>query len=110
MGALEACGCLRCYPRRVGACGANPKHVGVCGAVRLQAYYDKGPDKVFNLRVDTLAIALNLANVAAGNEVGGAPCRGVVGWGSDGAGFATKEGVEDGLSSSIPYSRRCQCT
>lgn len=34
-----------------------------------QAYYDKGPERVFNLRVDTLAVALNLANVAAGGKV-----------------------------------------
>ncbi|KAG1670749.1 hypothetical protein FOA52_013976 [Chlamydomonas sp. UWO 241] len=34
-----------------------------------QAYYDKGPDRVFNLRYDSLAVMLNQANVAAGARV-----------------------------------------
>ena len=35
----------------------------------MQAYFEKGPARVFNLRPDSLAIMLSLANVAAGAKV-----------------------------------------
>ena len=36
---------------------------------RHQAYYDKGPERIFNLSVDSLAVMLSLANVASGGSV-----------------------------------------
>jgi len=34
-----------------------------------QAYFEKGPARVYNLRPDSLAIMLSLGNVAAGAKV-----------------------------------------
>ena len=38
-------------------------------ALHVQAYFEKGPDRIFNLRYDSLAVVLSLANIAAGSKV-----------------------------------------
>ncbi|GLC34740.1 hypothetical protein PLESTB_001158300 [Pleodorina starrii] len=40
-----------------------------CSRILCEAYYDKAPERVANLRQDSLAVMLSLANVAAGAKV-----------------------------------------
>ena len=42
--------------------------VCVC-CLHVQAYFIKGPERVFNLRTDSLAMIMSLANIAAGATV-----------------------------------------
>ena len=44
-------------------------HTYTHARTRLQAYIEKGPARVYNLRPDSLGIMLSLANVAAGAKV-----------------------------------------
>ncbi|EFJ43222.1 hypothetical protein VOLCADRAFT_119181 [Volvox carteri f. nagariensis] len=40
-----------------------------CARILCEAYYDKAPERVYNLRHDSLAVMMSLANVAAGAKV-----------------------------------------
>ncbi|GFH12086.1 uncharacterized protein HaLaN_07714, partial [Haematococcus lacustris] len=42
--------------------------VGKLRVGKMQAYYSKGPERVHNLRPDSLAMMLSLGNVAAGSK------------------------------------------
>lgn len=64
--------CARCtWGTRVRPHPMHPMHP--MPLPRAQAYFEKGPERVHNLRPDSLAMMLSLAHVAAGAKVSTAP-------------------------------------